>query len=192
MNAEEFVNKLTSITPSIERLIACGNSVEYAKEIQSQYTLKKKTCIKPMTYNDPVVNLIDDYDTSKLEIGTLTLGKTAFSFLPPKDKIHIGAIESDILVLNPTTGCIELLDHEQLNFVMATCASSGSKFLDALFMLMAYEPPHAGFSIKLTEKQKKGNNQAAGLRAKECAKAAGISSEKINIYELLLGYDSRL
>jgi hypothetical protein len=192
MNAEEFVNKLASIKPSVDRLVTYGYSVERAKEIQSQYILRKKTCTTPIIYNDPVVNLINEYDTSILEIGNLALGKGGYSFLPPNGVIHIGSIESDILVINPKTGFIELLDHEQPDFVMARCASSGDKLLDALFLLMSHERPNADLFSDLTEKQRKENNRAAGLRAKECAKAAGVFSDKVNIYELLLGYDSRL
>ncbi len=190
MKAEEFVEKLASISPSIEYLYSLGYLQEVAEEIRKSYFLPK-SCSKKPIYDDPLVNLITNYDTSEFRLGLVTLGKTKNSFLPTSDKIHIGAIESDILVINPKSGEVELLDHGQTDYVMEVCAVSGNRFLDALFLFAEYEAPFLEFKGNLTKEQLTMNNESARKRAIECAEAAGIPA-KGSIYETLLGCDCRI
>ena len=74
---------------------------------------------------------------------------------------------------------------------MAQCAASGEQFLEALLLLANFEPPYLDLRGDLPEAQTKENNEAAGKRAIECSSIAGISTHP-NIYETLLGYDSRI
>ncbi len=102
-----------------------------------------------------------------------------------------GCIESDILAINPSTGFVELLDHEDPTYVMCICATSGSLFLDALLKLAAFQYPHEDLYGNLPIEKAKENNNAAYTCAVECSRAAGVIAEG-SIYQTLLGYDSRL
>jgi len=189
MKADEFAEKLAEVAPSVEYLISCGYGA-IAEEIRNGYILNKRE--KPMvpTHDDPLIYLICNYDTSNFQIGMLTLGTRKYSFSPPVNKVYVGAIESDILVINHSTGAVELLDHAQPDFVVAECAASGGNFLEAILFLASFKPPHPDFK-NLSREQQIENNQAAGSHATQCAKTAGISMSPNNIYEELLGYDPR-
>jgi hypothetical protein len=189
MNADEFVEKLAKIAPSIDYLISCGYET-IADEIRNGYFLTKRCRTIIATYQDPLIDLICKYDTSKFKIGMLTLGMMKHDFPAPPDKIHVGAIEADILAINPNTSIVELLDHAQPDFVIAKCAASGGCFLDAILFLASFKLPYPNFR-NLSQTQRIENNQAIADCALQCAKAAGITAQA-NIYEELLGYDPRL
>lgn len=186
MTADEFVEKLARLAPSLESLRSYGYSDSGGVEHRRLYFLQKKPFEQPI-YDDPLIQLISNYDTSNFDFG-LTLGKRKWDFSPPPGKVHVGAVEADILVINPDTGNVELLDHGHPERVLAKCAASGEQFLEALLLLVAYEPPYPGLKHKLNTKQLRVNNEAAKKRAMECAKVAGISTPP-NIYAYLLGCD---
>lgn len=189
MNADEFAEKLAKIAPSVDYLISCGYET-IAEEIRNGYILTRRTKPIAAIYDDPLVHLICDYDTSKFQIGVLTIGMRKYSFPAPTNKIHVGAIESDILVIDPRTGAVELIDHARPDFVMTKCAVSGGHFLEAIFLLASFKRPHPDFR-SLAQLQRVENNRAAGNCAMQCAKIAGIPTPP-NIYEELLGYDPQL
>lgn len=190
MNASEFVEKLAKIAPTIEYLVSNGYE-EIAEEIRNGYIINKKEKSDKAKYNDPLVHLICEYDVStSFQIGMVKLGKHKYDFEAPINKIHVGAIESDILVIDPHTGCVELLDHAQPDFVMARCAVSGSAFLEAVLHLANFKPPYPDFR-NLSQSQQIENNRAAKNCAVECSEIAGVEVEG-SIYHTLLGYDSRI
>jgi len=188
MNADEFVFKLSKLTPSLDHLIKCGYPQVVAEEIRNSYVLNKKEKPEKIFYNDPLVNLICCYDTSNFRIGLLTLGMQEHDFRASRKKIHVGAIEADILVIDSQTGSVELLDHAQPDFVIAYCAASGNCFLEAVLLLAGFEPPNPDIR-NLSKSQRIENNRAAGDLAIQCAKVANVSIPP-NIYNELLGYDS--
>ncbi len=175
MNADEFVKKMTELAVSMDK---------------ESYFLAKKSEEIPQ-FDDSLIHLICNYDTSTLEIGMIRLGRHKYSFEPPSDKILVGCIESDILVIDPLTGIVELLDHEDPNYVMCICATSGDLFLEALLKLAAFQYPHEDIYGNLPIIKTKENNDAAYACAIECAKIAGVEVEN-SIYHTLLGYDSRI
>lgn len=175
MIADEFVKKLAQLAVSMER--------------ESYFLTKKSEEISKL--DDSLIHLICSYDTSALEIGMVRLGRQKYSFTPPADKIFVGCMESDILVINPLTGAVELLDHEDPNYVMCTCAASGDLFLDALLKLAAFQYPHEDLYGNLPIEKAKENNKAAYECAVECSEIAGVEVEG-SIYHTLLGYDSRI
>ena len=130
--------------------------------------------------------MICRYDSSDLEIGIVVLGKKDFPFSVGTDKVIVGSMEADPIVINKTNGEIELLDHAQPKFVMAKCALSGERFLDALFLVASFEPPFFDLLGNLPEEKQHLNNKSALVTARECAEAAGIDKER-NIYEMILG-----
>lgn len=175
MNADEFVNKLAELAVSMER---------------KSYFLTKKPEEVPQL-DDSLIHLICGYDTSALEIGMVRLGRHKYSFEPPSDKILVGCIESDILVIDPLTGIVELFDHDDPTYVMSICAKSGGLFLEALLKLATFQYPHEDLYGNLPVEKAKENNDAAYACAVECAKIAGVEVEG-SIYHTLLGYDPRI
>ncbi len=191
MTVEEFVKKLSDCAPTIDHLIANGYPANYAKEYRDGYLLRKKKTPGIPEYDDPLVRLICNYDTSKLEIGIITLGKAEYAFQTPPEKVHVGAIEADILVINPVTGVVELLDHGNPDYVIAQCAASGGRFLDSLILLASFELPYANLYVDLPVEYRIRNNEATYERALECAIVSGITTQP-NIYKMVLGYNSRI
>jgi len=187
MTENEFVKKFAELAPSIKKMISWGYSVKRANRRNKRYFLERKTP-KNAVYDNPLVRLICNYDTSHFEVGMVTLGKKESDFLPETGKIHVGNVEADILVINPDSGNVELLDHGQPSYVMAICAKSGSQFLDALMLLAEYEVQNANYSIAITKEQEIAKNEEVRKQAAKCAKAAGIMTPP-NIYEMLLGYE---
>jgi len=185
MNADRFVEKLKSIAPSPEKMQSCGYLQEIIAEYRKSYFLERKTPEIPRI-DDPLEHLICNYDTSKFELGVLTLGKEEFYYTPIHSKVRVGAIEADILVIDENSGEVELLDHSWPNRVIAKCAASGEQFLEAILLLARYEPPYENVKDGLTKAQKEKNKKAALKHAAKCAKIAGISGPP-NIYETLLG-----
>jgi len=175
MNADEFVKGLSELADSMER---------------ESYFLTKKPEEKPRL-DDSLIHLICSYETSALEIGMVRLGRHKYSFESPPVKILVGCIELDILVINPLTGAVELLDHDDPTYVMCICATSGALFLEALLKLAAFQYPHEDLYGNLPIDKAKENNDAAHICATECSKIAGIEPEN-SIYHTLLGYDSRI
>lgn len=194
MGASEFVSRLVKLVHSSEYYINKGLSIEEANEMVEDE--KKSLLLRPKSpespeIEDPIEDLICRYDTSELEIGMIYLGKKTSACHIPSDKVLVGSIEADPLVINKKNGEIELLDHAQPDCVMAKCAASGGQFLEALLLLASFEPEYTDFYGDLPETQAKENNEAARKKAMECAKVAGVST-KSSIYEMLLGYDSRI
>ena len=175
MNADEFVKKLSELAVSMDR---------------ESYFLTEKPAEIPQ-FDDPLIHLISSYDTSALEIGMVRLGCHKYSFEPPSDKILVGCIESDILVIDPSTGIVELLDHEAPTYVMCICATSGNLFLEALLKLAAFQYPNKDLYGDLSIEKVKENNDAAYACAVECSEIAGVEVEG-SIYYTLLGYDPRI
>ena len=188
MNAEEFVDKLAKLAPSVDDLIVKGYEREVAEEIRSAYFNEKNEVYND--YDDPLLDLINNYDTSNLEIGILKIGNRKYDFPSPPEKIRVGSVESDILVINPKTGHVELLDHAHPEYVIGICAVSGERFLEAILLLADFEMPYLDSRLKnkITEKQSVANNLAAHKKAAECTKVAGLGKEA-TIFHLLLGCD---
>lgn len=189
MNANEFVNELAKLIHSSDFYINRGLSSEEADEMiedEKKSLLLSEKHQEPLSIEDPIENLICSYDTSNLEIGMVKLGKQISICNIPSGKVPIGAIEADPLVINSESGEIELLDHSQPDFIVAKCAISSEKFMEALLLLAFFVPPHIDLYGNLPKDQVEKNNSAAYDMAAKCAIVAGISGNK-NIYETLLG-----
>jgi len=187
MKADEFVKRLEELAPSIEEIVSRGFTRKYADEYRRSFFLHPKTT-EISVFPNPLVELIYKYDTSNLEIGMITLGQNNAHFTPRPDRILVGSIEADPLVINLNNNAVEMLDHSCPDYVMTKCAVSGERFLKALLLLASFKPPYSEFKANgsLTKQQAVANDQAAYQKAVECAEVAGISG-KPNIYEMLLG-----
>ena len=189
MDAKKFVVELARNVHSSEFYTNMGLSTEDATEMvedeKESLLLLEKSHV-PRLIEDPIESLILNYDTSKLEIGMVRLGEPTFVCDIPSGKVPIGVIESDPLVINKQNGEVELLDHSKPDFVMAKCAISSEKFMEALLLLASFVPPYIDLYGDLPKDKAEKNNSAAYDIASKCALAAEISDEK-NIYEMLLG-----
>ncbi|MEN6309504.1 MAG: hypothetical protein ABFD91_17290, partial [Anaerohalosphaeraceae bacterium] len=168
MDADGFVNKMAELAVLMEK---------------ESYSLTKKPK-EILQLDDSIIHLICEYDTSALEIGMVGLGRHKYSFEPPSGKVLVGCIESDILAINPSTGFVELLDHDDPSYVMCICATSGGAFLEALLRLAAFQYPHEDLYGNLPIEKAKENNNAAYACAVECSRAAEVKAEG-SIYHTL-------
>ena len=195
MDEMAFAAELVKLVPSTDMCMSRGHSEEMARfiveELYGGYILKRRSNPVDPSVDDPMVRLTCTFDTDELEIrGELRFGTAWNGTDLPEGKILIGTIESDPVVLDRHTGLIELCDHAKVSFVMAQCANSGSAFLDAVILVAGFTPPYEDVQ-GLTESEIRANNSAAKALSVECARVAGIKGGP-NIYETLLGYDSRI
>jgi len=180
----------------MDELMGQGLSRLEAENYRHGYICKRKPEELPKQSENPLLDLINRYDTSTLEIGFIMLNPANMehidtAILDKASRILVGEIEADPLVILSTTGEVQNLDHADLNYVIGTYAISGDCFLDALILLASYQPPYESIppTVELTEVQKVENNIAAHKHAIECAQAAGIDPSCCNLYEELIGLD---
>ncbi len=190
MNAEEFVRRVRECAPKINDLKELGYTDDSAKAEQKCFACDKIS--DDGALENPLLDLIKRYDCSSLEIGLISFSPECYDYLDIDQSAYIpvAVMESDPVVVDKISGKILILDHGNLNFVMSTLADSGEKFLDSLIRMAEIKLPHKGPFDKLSELEKTNNNDFILKYAQGCARIAGISLDA-NIYEILLGYESK-
>jgi hypothetical protein len=127
MNADEFALRLESLMPTADDLRRSGvGSASAVAAVQEAYvcTLKKYVTV----FLDPVLDLVDRYDASKVEIGGFSFGKEVVQ--------HDGLCFFGILEVDPVAVSVESSEilwfyHYDMS-VVSKCALNGAHFLDAL------------------------------------------------------------
>lgn len=86
-----------------------------------------------MGIQDPLLDLVTNFDVSKLEIGPVRFDLTyASDYRPSNRSIMFAKDDADYLVIDNHTREIALLDSQSDGFVIGYCAKDGAHFLDAL------------------------------------------------------------
>ena len=132
MDKDFFVSELKSLAPSNEDFRNYNLSESYIKEHVSRYQCEPKVNGRlNIITNDEILSLLQDYDCSALGIGNLSFVKEIVEHV---GYYEIGRVDIDVLVLNKITLEIEVRDHDSLEYVIWSCASKSSYFLDSLLM----------------------------------------------------------
>lgn len=141
MKANEFVEKLKSIAPSLESTIARGYSEDGAKRILRSYEADYKD---NKLYQNELLNLVKNYDSSNIEIGFIRfdLENQNDISLETDQFFRVGWVEGYLLVVNKQTGEVQMEDFSSEGFIIANCAENSEKFLDAVF---EFAKPHGNF-----------------------------------------------
>lgn len=132
MEAKEFVEQLRDITIEVDLLKKQGVSDQFIADRQKSYraTFNGKYYIT----DHPVVDLIENFDCSNIEIGMINFEEKVEENL---DYIFFGKFEIDDLAIDKATGCVVMLE-AGLDHVLYECAKSDSDFLNAIFNVAAF------------------------------------------------------
>lgn len=80
MTADEFVERYRRLAPSVEEMVEAGSCVEVAEELVSGYmALPKATCEAPRN-TDPLLDLIERFDTRTLYVCGLQFDQKGLDF----------------------------------------------------------------------------------------------------------------
>lgn len=175
MQADTFVEEVRLCAPPAEKLEGMGLSTVEVARFRESFSCKKR--LASNSYSDPLLDLVVNYDTSKLEIGTITFNPEV---VESERGWRVGQFEIDPLMINRSSGEVHVEDEAKEGYVIWQCAADGEKFLDALLLA-------ACFLAKCSYDEKLANDQAASHeQAGACTKAAG-GSEYLDFYLALLG-----
>lgn len=126
MKASEFVEGLKKISVNSDYLIGQGFSKDYIEKAKSKYVVsQKKTNISSLF---PIVELIQNYDCSKLEIGLITFKKVIYQV---DNYIFFGKAMYHDLAIDQTSGTVVMLEEDAENLLFHV-AKSDDSFLSAL------------------------------------------------------------
>lgn len=173
ISANFFVKTLKSLAPKEDNLRSQGLDDEDIFEIVSSYNIIKINNDK-LTTENPILDLIHQYDLKNMEVGEITFSNE-IKYID--EHIYFGNSESNIILINAQTGFIEVRDREDYSFIMYTCASSPSNFLESILKVSYY------LTLALVD------DSSIYLAAKDCTLLSGCN-ESMNYYLTLLGYQT--
>ena len=180
MTAKEFTQKLFRLTPSIEDFLNLGYKHEIAEQLMLEYKcIAKESKLDEINIADELLLLVQNYDCSKVQIGIVSFFKEIYIL---DDYIVLGEVEGDILALRKETLEIHVLDNENPQWIIWTCASSGKHFLDAMICAAEF------FSIRIKNTHVAKNREYTRENVNKCASKAGGDAYQ-NFYSVLLGLD---
>lgn len=132
MEAKEFVEQLRDITIEVELLKKQGVSDQFIADRQKSYRAISKG--KNYITEHPVVDLIENFDCSNIEIGMINFGEKVEESI---DYIFFGKFEIDDLAIDKATGGVVMLEIG-VDQVLYECAKSDSDFLNAIFNVAVF------------------------------------------------------
>lgn len=112
MKAEEFIEKLATLTPPIV--------IEKYDEVED--------------FEDELVNLVMNYDLSEIDFGDVSFAEEV---LGDDESYEVGMFEEKFIVIDRKSGEVHIEDDDEGTIVFA-CASNSEKFLDALWVAVRY------------------------------------------------------
>lgn len=178
MELDVFVKELAKIAPSTLDLERSGLSSEEAKRIvEGYFCVKRDRPLEETSSSDPVLELLRNWDLSKVEIGMVRFPG------PPVErsgKIYIGYVEADPLVILLDSGEIVVHEFGIKEHLLWWAAKSGSHLLDALIIAARFLEKQGDGTIDFQDLK------IAGPVALECATAAG-GYKYLDFYKMLLG-----
>lgn len=177
MTAEEFVTALRKIPIEVDLLRTRGLTDDDIKLLKGSYqaTWKNKAIDVASTEN-PILELVLNYDCSQLRIGMIEFYET---IKETEDSIFFGQFEIDELAINRISNEIVLFELG-LDHIICYCASNGSNFLDAILIA-------AEFLNKRGVNKKMYNDEQLNIQmAEECGEAAG-GEKYYGFYRMMFG-----
>ncbi|MBY0535573.1 MAG: hypothetical protein K2P88_06965 [Chitinophagaceae bacterium] len=180
MKVREFVENLSKLTPSKTSLSKLGyENFEVDDKINSYKLFPKRSFLSNNVIKSEVIDLIECFDCSKLQIGILEFWHTCKQ---SENYVYFGTADGDILGVNKHTLEVQIIDYLAPNWVVFNCASNGSYFLDALIACVEL------YSKRIQNLTLAEDNQITYEYVLLSSKKAG-GEKYIDFYKVLLGYD---
>jgi hypothetical protein len=129
MNVIEFINKLNDIPFPKEIYRNADYSEQFIIDLIEAYSVKKKNKLY-IRNNNPIIELMDNYDLSKLSICYTSFYE---KYEEDAEFIFFANFDADILAIEKETEEVCLIDSQSINnYRMLSCAASSSNFLATL------------------------------------------------------------
>ena len=181
MDSETFVRELQRSAPTPEDYRKYKVSEQYIERALQRYRcLPKHQKERKVITSDTILNLLQDYDCSKVEIGIITFAR---DIMEAADYYKIGNAEVDLLVISKITMQVEVRDYDSPDHVMWPCASNSDNFLEALLLCAEF----SALKIKDKDASLDDNDKYALEKVERCTEKAG-GKKYINFYKMLLAY----
>lgn len=178
MTAIQFVTKLQELAPSKEELVNSGVTEAGADRMIKNYIGIESSNVSLIGSNE-LVDLINNFNLSTVEVRLITFnGKVT----EDSSYYFVGKVEVDHLVVNKVTNAVEVLDFDDLQNKLWSCAANASQFLDALILCASFSK-QCMFDDDLWE-----NSDIILKTALEISEVAGGEEVYEEFYKMLLGY----
>ena len=171
MTADDFVNRLRASQPTRESLLESGVPEELVDETRRSFCFIAREHALGLSYDCPVMDLVDRYDSSFFDIGSIRFRDIpdAHGIADENGYIIFADFDADLIAKDKRNRVL-LLDGCDPSFVMMTLAENGGRFLEALILLV--------------EARQRGDNPTE--IARRCAVVAG-SEKAVGFFEMLTG-----
>ncbi len=178
MTANEFAAGLKKCAPSREKMLAEGLSEAEANQFLASFLCSEDSVQSHLNnVSNPVLDLINRFDVSTLEIGMIT-------FLKPVVEIEqrwlVGKDELLPIVINQLTEEVTVEQITPNRHTIQLCARSGGNFLAALLSIACFLGK-CSYDTQLYE-----DDLAKYEQARKCAELAGGERYR-SFYQYLLG-----
>lgn len=182
MKTKIFVEKLAKMAPDSETLLRRGLKPNYVRNLVDSYQIGlKETYVE---YDDELLNLINNYDVSAVEIGSVhfDLDQSIRPLTESARFFRVGLDEADFLVIDTASGEIVVEDSHSPGFIVSYCAQSSGAFLDALYQIAMPNDEYLRNEADI-------NSVDWCKKAADCAKLAG-GDKYLTYYKATLGCES--
>jgi hypothetical protein len=182
MNADEFSESLYRLIPDLTEMLAFGLSLKHCERVRSSFVVPR---IKENTagIRDPLLDLVENFDVSKLEIGPVRFDQRCKEFYRQNDRrIMFAMDDADYLVIDNETHEIAVEDSQSPGYVVGYCAKDGTHFLEALLEMARRSTVHYPVDLQNLPVIDYCEN------AKVCAEKAG-GKKYLWFYKTALGCD---
>jgi hypothetical protein len=131
MLAKEFVEKMNAVKFALPDNAKEDYGDDYVDNLLNSYKFKPKS---GDALADPVLDLVNRFDGSGVEIGMLSFAKKTKE---DAAYIYFGNFEVDEMVIEKKSGQVVMKENGK-NHILYACASSGSAFLDAVYAAASF------------------------------------------------------
>ena len=167
MKANEFVTRLKELAPAKPVLLGCGYGDDEADQFIDSFACRSRSeRLGIETNGDPMLELINGWDLSHVEIGPINFHSHPKQF---ESHLEIGTVEGDRIAYRLDARDYVLLDWRDLNHVMCEIAPHGESFLNGLIEIAGCLAKNAVEEIDLDD-----DDVGAEFKAK-CVEAFGGS-----------------
>ena len=183
MNAKEFVQKLGKLynKETVSRMKKDGLPDGFINEYKESFFFKSNNKNGNTSFtSDPLIDLVENYDGSKVHIGMITFDLSPFE---DDDYYFFGKFEADLLGVNKNLKTVQMIEYGTANHVLYTCASNSDNFLKAILLSASILEKSDGDPV-FSE-----NDDLICKMAEECGEIAGSKADYQDFYKMLLGCD---
>lgn len=177
MNIDNFVLKLRKLKPSRESFERLGYPPDLIEKRTMAYECLQLRSKKKSNVSNEILDLLYSYDCSNIEIGIVSFTNNVQE---EENFFIIGSAESDLLTLSKITLEVNVVDCQDLDWIIWPCASNGEFFLNAILLAAEF------FSMRVDNPSLSDNHKFTHKYVLQCVDAAGGDKYE-EFYKTLLG-----